>query len=117
MEMGHLLTALDAHVADQAPAAGQTGILGHLARSGQEFCPQRWVLKVLQGAHMAFREHQQVGRSLGVDVLDDKHLLGLKNALSRQIASSDFAEDTVQWSRPGGVGAGPEIDMRGLPLR
>jgi hypothetical protein len=106
MKVRYFLATLLTDVRDQPPATRQTRLARHMARRSQQFATQIWVPKVVHRAHVQLGDHQHVDGGLGVDIVDYDHVLRGIDPFCGHIASGDFAENTVQNSRPAGGGLG-----------
>ncbi len=103
MQMNDRLSSVPAGVGHHPIArSGDPFLIGYLGRGLKETAQKGLIPRpgLAQGADMPFGDDQDMNRGLGVEVLEGQDLLILQDHLRRDLAGSDFAENTVAQGSP-----------------
>ena len=97
MKMRNRLARVGAAVGNNAETAGKAGIGSDLF-NGSQAGGNLFIVQPIDfsdGSNMLFRNHQDVERSLRINILKSKHIVIFINLGGRNLTMNDFAEQTV----------------------
>ena len=117
MEVGHGFAAVTAVVDDEAVAVGETSLLGDLGGFEEEVAEELLVGGGGGGDawNGLFGDDQDMGRSLGGDVVESSDEVVLVNNLGRDFAGDDFFEDGLAHGWKVARGPGAQTTTRAQP--
>jgi hypothetical protein len=97
---------------DAVAATVNLSTLGQLPRDRQKVSQERFIpgIALVQRGQMLSRHHQNVGRGLGMNVVEGNGRVVLENNTSGDFVTSDFAENAViHGSSSSQTGAGTSL--------